>query len=410
MSLNPTCRFCKAALRVIFVDLGMSPLANRFLFEGELQKMEPFYPLRAYVCESCFLVQLEAFASPQAIFGDYAYFSSFSTTWLEHARSFADDAIEKLALGPKNLVVEVASNDGYLLRWFRERGIGVLGIEPAGNVAEAALGEGIPTRVEFFGVDCARRLAARGEFADLLIGNNVLAHVPDLNDFVGGLALAVKPEGKISVEFPHLLNLIEHCQFDTIYHEHFSYLSLMTVQRMFAAHELTVVDVEEIPTHGGSLRVWAARSGSAPPSPRVQALIERERTAGLDRVPTYERFAAVVMECKRGLLDFLINCKREGRTIAGYGAPAKGNTLLNYCGVRNDFVDYTVDRNPHKQGRYLPGTHIPIYAPAHIAETKPDYVLILPWNLRDEIVDQMGFIREWGGRFVTAIPSVVVYD
>lgn len=410
MSLNPTCRFCRAPLRVIFVDLGMSPLANRFLFEGELQKMEPFYPLRAYVCESCFLVQLEAFASPQAIFGDYAYFSSFSTTWLEHARNFAESAIEKLSLGPDDLVLEVASNDGYLLRWFRDRGIAVLGIEPAGNVAEAALGEGIPTLVEFFGVECARRLAARGEIADLLIGNNVLAHVPDLNDFVGGLALAVKPAGRISVEFPHLLNLIEHCQFDTIYHEHFSYLSLMTVQRMFAAHDLTVIDVEEIPTHGGSLRVWAARTGSFPAGPRVAALIERERAAGLDRLPAYERFGAAVMECKRGLLDFLIDCKRAGKTIAGYGAPAKGNTLLNYCGVRADFIDYTVDRNPHKQGRYLPGTHIPIHPPARIAETKPDYVLILPWNLREEIMDQMGFVREWGARFVTAIPNVVVYD
>ena len=410
MAHSPACRFCRAQLRVVFVDLGMSPLANRFLFEGELQKMESFYPLRAYVCENCFLVQLEAFASPQAIFGDYAYFSSYSSTWLEHAKSFADEAIERLSLGSDHFVLEVASNDGYLLRWFRDRGVGVLGIEPAGNVAEAALGEGIPTRVEFFGVESARRLVEEGCAADLLIGNNVLAHVPDLRDFVGGLALAVKPNGMISVEFPHLLNLIERCQFDTIYHEHFSYLSLTTVRRMFAEHGLTVVDVEEISTHGGSLRVWAMRSDSAKaPTSRVAELIAREIAAGLDRVHTYEQFSTSVMQCKQSLLEFLIEAKRAGKSVAGYGAPAKGNTLLNYCGVRGDFIDYTVDRNPHKVGRYLPGTHIPIHAVTRIAETKPDYVLILPWNLQDEIAEQMSFIRDWGGRFVTAIPRTVVH-
>lgn len=406
-----TCRFCRTALRVVFADLGMTPLANRYLAADELDKMEPFYPLCAYVCEKCFLVQLEEFESPQAIFGDYAYFSSYSTSWLEHARRFANVAVPRLGLGKESLVLEIASNDGYMLRWFAELGVPVLGIEPARNVAEAAIGRGIPTRIEFFGIEAARKLTSQGETADLVIGNNVLAHVPNLDDFIGGLALAVKPHGRISVEFPHLLNLIEQCQYDTIYHEHFSYLSLGTVQRMFAAHGLAVVDVEELPTHGGSLRVWAARAEQAPPSaPSVAALLGREAAAGLDDLATYERFDAAARESKRSLLEFLIARKREGRSIAAYGAPAKGNTLLNYCGIRGDFIDYAVDMSPHKQGRFLPGTHIPIYAVERVAETKPDYLVILPWNLREEIVEQMAFVREWGCRFVTPVPRVAVHS
>lgn len=404
------CRFCATPLRVVFADLGMSPLANRYLAADELDKMEPFYPLCAYACAKCFLVQLEEFESPAAIFGDYAYFSSYSTSWLDHARAFAESSIERLKLGPQQLVVEIASNDGYLLRWFKERGVGVLGIEPAANVAEAAVAAGIPSRVEFFGVASARALAARGESADLLVGNNVLAHVPDLNDFIGGLAIAVKPAGLVSLEFPHLLRLIEGRQFDTIYHEHFSYLSLGTVRTMFEAHGLRLVDVEEIPTHGGSLRVWAARQACAPAaSARIAEMLAREEAAGLRGIAAYERFGREVGRTKCSLLDFLIGVKREGRRVAAYGAPAKGNTLLNYCGIRSDFIDYTVDRSPHKQGRFLPGTHIPIHPVERIAETKPDYVLILPWNLRDEIIGQMAHIRAWGGRFVTPIPEVAVH-
>jgi 2-polyprenyl-3-methyl-5-hydroxy-6-metoxy-1,4-benzoquinol methylase len=388
----------------------MTPLANRFLSESELSQMEPFYPLCAYVCERCYLVQLEAFESPEGIFSEYAYFSSYSTTWLEHARRYAEKAIRELSLGPESSVLEIASNDGYLLRWFAEGGVRVVGIEPARNVAKSAIEAGIPTRIEFFGVETATRFIAEEGKADLVIGNNVLAHVPDLRDFIGGLAIAVKPEGRISMEFPHLLNLIEQCQYDTIYHEHFSYLSLSTVRRMFAAHDLAVVDVEEIPTHGGSLRVWAAPASSAPvANARVDAVLRRELDSGIEELGTYERFGIAVVESKRGLLDFLIARKREGRSIAGYGAPAKGNTLLNYCGIRSDFIDYTVDRSPHKQGHFLPGTHIPIHPVERIAETKPDYVLILPWNIAEEILDQMGFVRDWGGRFISPIPRVTVH-
>ncbi|MBV8152756.1 MAG: class I SAM-dependent methyltransferase, partial [Candidatus Eremiobacteraeota bacterium] len=371
---------------------------------------EPFYPLRAYVCEACFLVQLEAFEPPETIFAsDYPYYSSYSTTWLEHCKRFADDTIGSLGLGPESLVVELASNDGYLLRWFRDRGVPVLGVEPAEGVAREAIASGIPTRVEFFGVESARELAAGGQQADLLIGNNVLAHVPDLRDFVGGFVLALKPEGRISLEFPHVLNLIRGRQFDTIYHEHFSYFSLSTVATMFGAHGLSVIDVETLTTHGGSLRVWAALGEAGIlPSARVEEALERERAAGLDRLETYRGFGAAVAETKRAFLEFLIRAKRDGLSIAAYGAPAKGNTLLNYCGVRSDFIEYTVDRSPHKQGRYLPGTHIPIYPVERLAETKPDLVVILPWNLQDEIVAQVAHVRDWGGRFVVPIPEARV--
>jgi SAM-dependent methyltransferase len=404
------CRACGAGLTAPFLDLGPTPLANSYLRNADLGRSEPFYPLDVYVCADCFLVQVPVVQAPAEIFRDYAYFSSYSTTWLTHCASFAQRTTEKLGLGPDALVLEVASNDGYLLRFFKERGIRVLGVDPAQNVATAAGAAGIQTLVEFFGAGLGRRLRDRGEQGDLLIANNVLAHVPDLDDFVAGLQAALKMGGLLSVEFPHLLRLMAENQFDTIYHEHLSYLSLAVVRRLFARHGLSVVDVEELPTHGGSLRVQA-RHREDPrscPTDRVAAVIAQEEAAGLLRLPRYEAFAGQVREVKRALLDFLISAKRKGQSIVGYGAPAKGNTLLNYCGVRRDFLDYTVDRSPHKQGLFLPGTRIPIHAPERIMETRPDYVLILPWNLKDEIIEQMSAIREWGGRFVVPVPRAEV--
>jgi SAM-dependent methyltransferase len=406
----PACRFCRAPLEHTFCDLGMSPLSNAFLTADKLNAMEPFYPLHAYVCRSCFLVQLQEFQSPEQIFSDYAYFSSYSESWLAHANAFAGQMTQRFGLGPASQVVEIASNDGYLLQYFKSGGISVLGIEPAANVAKAAEAKGIPTVVKFFGKQTAHELAAAGRCADLLVGNNVLAHVPDLNDFVAGLGFLLKPSGVITMEFPHLFRLMEETQFDTIYHEHFSYFSFTTAERVFARHGLTLFDVEEIPTHGGSLRIYArhAANSAAAVTGRMIALRHREADAGLDRIETYSGFGERVKEAKRALLDFMIAARREGKRIAGYGAAAKGNTLLNYCGIRGDFLDYVVDRSPHKQGRFLPGTHIPVYHPDKIRETRPDYLLILPWNLRDEIVGQMGHIREWGGRFVVPIPEVEV--
>ncbi len=407
---RPACRFCAAPLAEVFVDLGASPLANSYLEPAALRRPESFYPLCVYLCGECLLVQLPEEERPDAIFSDYAYFSSYSDSWLEHARAYAERMVGELGLGSGSRVVEVASNDGYLLRWFKERGVPVLGVEPAANVAEAAEAAGIPTRVRFFGTETARGLAAEGLHADLLVGNNVLAHVPNLNDFVAGLKIALAPRGVLTMEFPHLLRLMAEDQFDTIYHEHYSYFSLAAVRRVFAHHGLTIYNVEELPTHGGSLRIFArhAEDGSRPELPAVAALLAREAAAGLDRAEGYRDFTARVERLKRGLLRFLIDAKEEGKTVAGYGAPAKGNTLLNYCGVRSDLLAYTVDRSPHKQGRYLPGTRIPIHGPEKLAETRPDYVLILPWNLRDEIVGQMAHIREWGGRFVVAVPAVEV--
>jgi SAM-dependent methyltransferase len=405
----PSCRFCGAALDLVFADLGSSPLANSYLAAEQLSQAESFYPLCVRVCERCWLCQLPEQASPEEIFGDYAYFSSYSTSWLEHARRYVELVSARFGLGAAHQVVEIASNDGYLLRWFRERGVPVLGVEPAANVAEAARALGIPTEVRFFGEEAARDLAARGFAADLLLGNNVLAHVPDLNDFVAGLAILLEPTGVLTMEFPHLVRLVDENQFDTIYHEHFSYFSLVAVERVFAAHGLELFDVEELRTHGGSLRVYAQhRGGAQPVGPRVGELVARERALGVESRAYYEAFAEKVRETKRKLLSFLIEAKRAGKSIAGYGAPAKGNTLLNYCGVREDFLDYTVDASPHKQGRFLPGTRLAIYPPARILETRPDYVLILPWNLRDEIAAQMSAIRDWGGRFVVAIPEVTV--
>ncbi|MES1240976.1 MAG: class I SAM-dependent methyltransferase [Acidobacteriota bacterium] len=407
--LGLTCRSCGAPLSHVFVDLGAQPLANSYLEPADLRRPEPFYPLCVFVCGECFLVQLPEEERPDAIFSDYAYFSSYSESWLRHARIYSEAMIERFGLGPDRQVIEIASNDGYLLRWFKDRGIPVLGVEPARNVAEAAEAAGIPTLVRFFGSLTAQELAGR---ADLLVGNNVLAHVPDLNDFVEGLKIALAPEGVLTLEFPHLLRLMDEDQFDTIYHEHYSYFSLLAVQRVFASRGLTVFDVQELPTHGGSLRIFVRHAGddSKPVHPRVADLLARERIAGLGSLDAYRSFAERVQKVKRGLLRFLIQAKEEGKVVAGYGAPAKGNTLLNYCGVRTDLLDYTVDLSPHKQGRYLPGTRIPIFPPDRIRETRPDYVLILPWNLKEEITSQMADVRSWGGKFVVAIPEVRVIE
>ncbi len=388
----------------------MSPLAESWIAPADVKQMEPFYPLRVYVCERCFLVQLEAFESPERIFGNYAYFASYSETWLRHAEAYAEMAVDRFHLDGGRQVVEIASNDGYLLRNFVERGIPALGIEPAANVAEVAVARGVPTRVRFFGEAAARELVAEGIRADLLIGNNVLAHVPALNDFVEGMKILLEPRGTITMEFPHLLQLMEKNEFDTIYHEHFSYFSFTTAERVFAAHGLTLYDVEELPTHGGSLRIYAryADDASKPVGESVRALKARERAAGCERLETYLSFTERVQEAKRKLLEFLIGAKRAGKTVVAYGAAAKGVTLLNYCGVRTDFIDYAVDRSPHKQGRLMPGVRIPVFPPEKIEETRPDYVLILCWNVKDEVMEQMAGIAEWGGRFAVPIPEIEV--
>jgi 2-polyprenyl-3-methyl-5-hydroxy-6-metoxy-1,4-benzoquinol methylase len=407
---NAKCRFSGKPLEHTFVDLGMTPLANSYLTADQLNEAERFYPLHAYVCEDSLLVQLEQFESPDHIFSDYAYFSSYSDTWLSHAREYTSMMIERFGFNRQSHVIEIASNDGYLLQYFNERGIPVLGIEPAANVAAAALEKEIPTRVTFFNSEVAKQLKEEGRQADLLIGNNVLAHVPELKDFIDGIKIALKPDGIFTMEFPHLLRLITERQFDTIYHEHFSYFSFLTVEKIFAALGLTLFDVEELSTHGGSLRIFGrhAEIGVPPVSGRVVELKAKEQQAGLDRLETYLNFGEEVKKTKRQLLDFIVNAKSEGKSIVGYGAPAKGNTLLNYCGVGRDFIDYTVDRSPHKQNHFLPGTHIPIKSPDAILETRPDYLLILPWNLKDEIVEQMACIRDWGGKFVVPIPEVQV--
>jgi len=406
------CLFCGTPLRRTFVDLGMSPLCESYRSEDQLQQMEPFYPLHVYVCERCFLVQLQEFVVPEEIFTEYAYFSSYADSWVEHMRRYADAITPRLGLGKESLVVEVASNDGYLLQHFVEKGIPVLGIEPAANVAEVARQKGVPTLVKFFGERTARELVAEGKRPDLLCGANVLAQVPDPNDFVEGLRILLRPGGVVTFEFPHLVRLMAENQFDTIYHEHFSYFSFLSAEAIFAAHRLVLFDVEELPTHGGSLRIYArhADDGARPVTERTRSLRQREVDLGLTRMETYQGFGEQVKETKRKLLEFLIGAKRAGKKVVGYGAPGKGNTLLNYCGVRTDFIDFTVDRNPYKQGKFLPGTHIPIHAPERIREARPDYLLILPWNLRDEIVKQMSYVREWGCRFVVPIPEVRILD
>ena len=404
------CRFCAAALERTFVDLGTSPLCQRHVTPDRFDEAEAFYPLHVYVCGRCFLVQLPEYVSPKEIFSDYAYFSSYSQTWLNHVRNYAARMVKKLELDGTSQVIEIASNDGYLLQYFRQLGVPVLGVEPAANVAEVAVGRGIPTVVRFFGRSAARHILGEHGRADLLLGNNVLAHVPDINDFVGGMKILLAEGGIITMEFPHLMQLVAQNQFDTIYHEHFSYLSLMTVEQIFAAHGLTLFDVEELPTHGGSLRIYARHTADQAKAitNRLVDLRQREQEAGMRSMGYYQDFGKNVQETKRKLLSFLISAKSEGKSIAGYGAPGKGNTLLNYCGIRTDFVDYTVDRSPHKQGNFLPGTRIPICHPDRIRQTRPDYVLILPWNLKDEIMEQMADIRGWGGKFIVPIPQVQV--
>ncbi len=410
LSPQSVCRFCKTPLHHTFVDLGMSPLCQDHVKPSELKSMEPFYPLHAYVCDECFLVQVEEFVAPAQIYDDYAYFSSYSDSWLRHCKKYTDEMVDKFKLTNTSLVVELASNDGYLLQYFLEKNIPVLGIEPAANVAEHAVRKGIRTEVQFFGQNTVHDILAKYGQADLLLGNNVLAHVPDINDFVAAMKILLKPRGVITMEFPHLLRLVEGNQFDTIYHEHFSYLSFTTVERIFAHHGLTLFDVEELPTHGGSIRIYGRHSSdpSKAITDSVANLRGRERDAGLNTLEYYQRFSENVKETKRKILEFMINAKGKGKSIVGYGAPGKGNTLLNYCGIRTDFIEYTVDRNPHKQGNYLPGTLIPIMHPDRIRETKPDYIFILPWNLKDEIIEAMSFVDEWGARFVVPIPELQI--
>lgn len=404
------CRFCSSPLEYTFADLGMSPIANDYLNQAQVHRAEKFYPLHTYVCKKCLLVQLEEFESPDHIFGDgdYAYFSSYSESWLRHARDYTDLMVQRFGFNTSTQVIEIASNDGYLLQYFHKKGIPVLGIEPAANTAKVAIEKGIPSIAKFFGVQTAKELVSKGKQADLLIGNNVLAHVPDVNDFVAGIKVILKPHGILTIEFPHLLQLMQQNQYDTIYHEHFSYFSFLTVEKIFAAHNMTLFDVEELSTHGGSLRIYGKHEDAELPiiSERVKQLKKKETAAGLDTLGTYITFGEKVKENKRKLLSFLIAAKAEGKTIVGYGAPAKGNTLLNYCGVNTDFIDYTVDLNPHKQGLFLPGTRIPIHHPDKIRETQPDYVLILPWNLKEEIMEQIKIIGDWGGQFVLPIPEV----
>jgi len=390
----------------------MSPLCESYLTPVQLNQMEPFYPLHVYVCDRCFLVQLLEYVSPSDIFGHYAYFSSYSDTWLQHAKDYTEKMIGRLGLHGQSQVVEIASNDGYLLQYFVAQGIPVLGIEPAANIANVAQAKSIPTVVKFFGQQTAWELVKKGKQADLLLGNNVLAHVPDLNDFVAGMKTLLKPEGVITMEFPHLMRLMEGNQFDTIYHEHFSYLSFITVEKVFATHGLIIFDVEQLSTHGGSLRIYAshAEDTSKSISQQVKTLRYEEKAAGFSTIEHYFSFAQKVKETKFKLLDFLISAKRQGKSVVGYGAPGKGNTLLNFCGIRTDFIDYTVDRSSFKQGKLLPGTHIPIFHPDKISETKPDYLLILPWNLQHEIMNQMSYIRDWGGKFVVPIPEAIVYS
>jgi len=405
------CRFCGVELRHTFVDLGMSPLCESYLSADDINRAEIYYPLHAYVCSRCFLVQLEQFESGEHIFSDYAYFSSYSNSWLNHCEKYCDKIAKRFGLNERSFVVEIASNDGYLLQYFVQSKIPVLGVEPAGNVAKVAIEKGIPTLVRFFGAELASELALEGHVADLVAGNNVLAQVPDLNDFVAGLRILLKPDGVITLEFPHLLRLIERNEFDTIYHEHYSYFSLLTTRHIVENHGLRLFDVEELASHGGSLRVYACRTESRlhTVEPSVQRVIDLEVAAGLDTEEGYERFSRQVKQTKLAFLDFLLNAARDGRSVAGYGAPGKSATLLHYCGIGKDLIEYTVDRSPHKQGKFLPGTHIPIYHPDRIAETKPDYVVILPWNLKEEIMRQLQYIREWGGRFVVPIPEVTLY-
>jgi len=409
-SENCGCRFCGERLADTFVDLGMSPLCESYVPSERLNQMEPFYPLHVYICHKCFLVQLQEYVKPEEIFGEYAYFSSYSDDWLNHSKIYVEKMIDRYQLNRNSRVIEIASNDGYLLQYFIQREIPALGIEPARNVAAVAIGKGIPTIMEFFGRDSAEMVAAEQGKADLLIGNNVLAQVPDLNDFVAGMKILLGEGGVVTMEFPHLMRLMEGNQFDTIYHEHFSYFSFIAAERIFAAHGLTLFDVEELPTHGGSLRIFARHEADSSHrlGERILELRNREEKYGFRQMKTYSLFGERVKEAKRKILEFLITAKRDGKKIVGYGAPGKGNTLLNYCGIRTDFIEYTVDRNPYKQGKFLPGTHIPIHPPEKIFVTRPDYLFILPWNFKEEIIRQMAPIQEWGGKFAIPIPEMTV--
>jgi SAM-dependent methyltransferase len=411
-SSHYACRFCGEPLRHTFVDLGMSPLCQTHIDPSQLNCSEPFYPLHSFVCEKCYLVQLPQHVAPKDIFEEYAYFSSYSDTWLSHAKNYVEMIIPRLGLDARSLVVELASNDGYLLQYFSAKEIPVLGIEPAKNVAQVAIQKGIPSVTEFFGTDLARKLVAEGRQADLVLGNNVLAHVPDINDFVGGMKIILKEHGVATMEFPHLVRLIEENQFDTIYHEHFSYLSFTTVEKIFAAQGLKLFHVDELPTHGGSLRIYGchAEDQSHTISDAVIELKAREAAWGICTLDRYRAFDRNVQATKRKILEFLIDAKGNGKSVAGYGAPGKGNTLLNYCGIRADFLDYTVDRNPYKQGKFTPGTRIPICPPERVRETRPDFLFILPWNLKEEVMAQNACIREWGGKFVVPIPDVKVFE
>jgi SAM-dependent methyltransferase len=405
------CRLCQAPLSTTFVDLGMSPLCESFLAANELDRMEPYYPLHVLVCGNCFLVQLQEYVRPEHIFSEYAYFSSYSSSWVEHARKYCYKIKDRLSLNETSQVFEIASNDGYLLQHFLPLNVPVTGIEPAANVAAVARSKGVPTIVEFFGTDLAKRLVSEGKRADLIIGNNVLAQVPDLNDVTAGMAHLLAPNGVITLEFPHLECLMEQSQFDTIYHEHFSYFSLLTIDHLARKHGLKVIDVEQLPTHGGSLRVYLGRAGGIHrPAPAVAALLAHERAIGYEDIGSYTRFGERVHRTKRELLSLLIRCKSSGARICGYGAPGKGNTLLNYCGIGTDFLDFTVDRNPYKHGRYTPGMHIPIHPVRAIDEARPDYLLILPWNLKDEIVEQMRYVADWGCKFIVPIPVAQLID
>ncbi|GAB3012367.1 class I SAM-dependent methyltransferase [Niabella terrae] len=407
------CRFCNTVLEDVFIDLGNAPASNSFLKAEQLNEPETFFPLKVFTCPNCFLVQVDEYKKSDAIFNkEYVYFSSFSTSWLEHAKNYTDAMQQRFELNNNSFVVEIASNDGYLLQYFKEKDIPVLGVEPTENTADAARAKGIETVVDFFGVRLAKKLAAKGPLADLLLGNNVLAHVPDILDFVAGMKILLKPTGVITMEFPHLLELLQNNQFDTIYHEHFSYLSFYTVKQIFESQELELFDVETLPTHGGSLRIYAKHKDAAkhPVQPHVLELLDREAAAGLNQIDTYKGFQEQAFAIKLSLVDFLIQQKQAGKKVVAYGAAAKGNTLLNYCGVKNDLIEFVVDANPYKQEKFLPGSHIPVVAEQELKDARPDYVIILPWNLSSEIKNQLDYIREWGGKFVTAIPSLQITD
>ncbi len=405
------CRFCNTELKHVFIDLINSPASNSFLTQEQLNEPEVFYPLKVYTCHHCFLVQVDEYKKSDAIFNsDYVYFSSYSTSWLKHAKLYTDKMTERFGLTHESRIVELASNDGYLLQYFKEKNIPVLGIEPTANTADVAIQKGIETIVDFFGIRLAKELVAKNIYADLLLGNNVLAHVPDIIDFVGGMKILLAPKGVITMEFPHLMQLVDNNQFDTIYHEHFSYLSFYTVQKIFESQGLELFDVDEIPTHGGSLRIYAKHieDSSKPIADNVGTLIKKESAKGLTRLSYYNNFQEKALKIKLDLTEFLLTAKRNRNKIAAYGAAAKGNTLLNYCGIKNDLIEYVVDANPHKQSKWLPASHIPVLSENHLKENKPDYVIILPWNLKDEIVHQLSYIREWGGQFVVPIPYLQI--